>query len=199
MAPGHFNELHWWRNRAFTPQALDDAVNLGVVLSVRTGSDFHGPNKPPPLNTLYQAYTFVHIPVTLTQWQNESWHTRRHRVNTALVQGRTVASRHGGFAKLTVNGNLPGAVLRNIPANTRLNLNVLLRPARTGNYEFRVYQNANNLIATWTSSGTANQPTSLNFTTIFPGGTHGYWLHVRETTNNLDIIYSTPIMVTSRP
>jgi hypothetical protein len=192
MAPHPGDELGWWRNRAFTTEALNDAVNLGVVLSVRTGSDFSG------ALPFYQCYTFVHIPVSFSQWQSEAWATRRQRVNTALVQGRTVASRHGGFARLAVNGNLPGTVLRNIPANTNLNLAIMLHPARSGVYELRIYRNNNNLVWSHTVSATAGHITHYSASTVFPEGTSGYWLHVREVMHGLDIIYSTPVIVTSQ-
>jgi hypothetical protein len=193
MAPCIGNELIWWRDRAFTTEALNDAVNFGVVLSVRTGSDYHHGHTATQI--FYQAFTFTHIPVAFSQWQHEPWATRRQRVNTALWQGRTVASRHGGFARLNVNGNLPGTVLRNTPANTTLNLNVMLRPSRTGNYELRIYRNANTLVESRTVAGTAGHTTFHNFSTVFPGVTHGYWLHVRGE----DLMYSTPVIVTSSP
>jgi hypothetical protein len=197
MAPCFGDELTWWRNRAFTPQALADAVNSGVVLSVCTGSDYHHGHWATPV--YYQAFTFVHIPISFTEWQHVPWSTRRHHVDTALLRGRTVASRRGGFARLNVNGNLPGTVLRNIPAGTTLNLDVLLQPARSGTYELRIYRNANTLVARRTVHGVANQLMSHNLSTVFPEDTHGYWLYVRETSSNLDIIYSTPVIVTSRP
>jgi hypothetical protein len=94
---------------------------------------------------------------------------------------------------------LPGTVLRNIPVGTTLDLDVVLQPARSGTYELRIYRNANTLVARRIVPRTANQLTSYNFTTVFPEDTHGYWLYVRETRSNLDIIYSTPVIVTSRP
>jgi hypothetical protein len=48
----------WWVMRAFTPQALADAVAGRGVLSVHAGSDFHE-------GAFYQIYTFVHLPAGL--------------------------------------------------------------------------------------------------------------------------------------
>jgi hypothetical protein len=196
MAPCTSNELHWWRNRAFTTEALNDALNKGIVASARTGSDYHHGHTF--TQTFYQAFTYVHLPVSFDTWRFESWAVRRSRVNTALTQGRTVASRRGGFARLNMNGHFPGTVLRNIPANTALNVNIMLRPTQTGTYELRVYRNANILDATLSVPGTANQTTFHNFTISFPGTTHGYWLRVIGSGGADDIIYSTPIIVSSQ-
>ncbi len=196
MAPGPFDELGWWRDRAFTPEALADAVAGRPVLSVRTGSDFHRPITGLPF---YQAYTFVHIPITLTQWQSETWSQRRARVDAALRAGRTVASRHGSLARLTVNSNLPGSVIRNIPANSALTFNVQLRPFRTNPYRIRIFQNSGTVVVDHWVNGVANHLISINFSGTFPGTTHGYWLMVEEGNFGSEIIYSTPAIVTSQP
>jgi len=44
-----------------------------------------------------------------------------------------------------------------------------------------------------------SQPKHLKKARNFPGGTHGYWLHVKEILDHLDVIYSTPVMVTTEP
>ncbi|MCL0056870.1 hypothetical protein M1N50_00910 [Dehalococcoidia bacterium] len=41
MGPGPETHFSWWRGQAFTPQALQAAVDGQGVLSVRTGSDYH--------------------------------------------------------------------------------------------------------------------------------------------------------------
>lgn len=196
MCPGHFDEISWWRDRAFTAEALADAVAGSPVLSVRTGSDYHGPSSDhPETRTLYQAYTYVRIPITYSEWQAAAWSTRRGHVDTALYSGRTVASRSGCFARLTIDGKLPGSVLRNVPAGTTLTANVLLRPLRTDTYRIQIWQNGRTQVVDHSVSGVAGEVITLNFALTFPGETHGYWMCV----TGGDIIYSSPIIVTDSP
>ncbi|MBT9140987.1 MAG: hypothetical protein DDT30_01573 [Dehalococcoidia bacterium] len=133
IAPGPFAEFSWWRDRAFTPQALADAVAGKGVLSVRTGSDYHGSAGKPPFEHI-QVYTYVRIPATRAQWQNASWSTRRAWVNNGLHLGQTIASERGGWGYVIVNGRLPGGVLRNVPANTTINFSLRFTAAVSGNY-----------------------------------------------------------------
>ncbi|MCL0104958.1 hypothetical protein M1O57_05160, partial [Dehalococcoidia bacterium] len=191
------------------------------VLSVRTGSDFHGPNTW--VNIHVQIYTFVHVPVSLPTWDNLSWSVRRSLVNTALREGRTIASEHGGFARLTVNGRLPGTVMRNVPKNifdfssfflaifgtvmrnvpknTSLSLNIRFRPVLDGVYRLAIYRNRDELVWSHQDFFTAGTLWTTTITTIFPGGTQGYWLRVDDIDSMRDIcqITSTPVIVTSQP
>jgi len=199
MGPGPETHFSWWRDRAFTPQALADAVAGHGVLSVRTGSDFHGPNTW--VNIHVQIYTFVHVPVSLPTWDNLSWSVRRSLVNTALREGRTIASEHGGFARLTVNGRLPGTVMRNVPKNTSLSLNIRFRPVLDGVYRLAIYRNRDELVWSHQDFFTAGTLWTTTITTTFPGGTQGYWLRVDDIDSMRDIcqITSTPVIVTSQP
>ncbi|MCL0092254.1 hypothetical protein M1N92_01055 [Dehalococcoidia bacterium] len=199
MGPGPETHFSWWRGHVFTPQALQAAVDGQGVLSVRTGSDYHGPNTW--VNIHVQIYTFVHVPVSLPTWDNLSWSVRRSLVNTALREGRTIASEHGGFARLTVNGRLPGTVMRNVPKNTSLSLNIRFRPVLDGVYRLAIYRNRDELVWSHQDFFTAGTLWTTTITTTFPGGTQGYWLRVDDIDSMRDIcqITSTPVIVTSQP
>ncbi|MBT9162628.1 MAG: hypothetical protein DDT27_01187 [Dehalococcoidia bacterium] len=187
------SETQWWMARAFTTEALSDAVAGRGVLSVRTGSDWHG-----FWGEAYAEFgTHVLIPVALATWQSEPWSTRRHRVDDALHAGHTIAAHRRGWGRVTVNNVMPGGVVRNIPSVTTLNFNIRFIPSVTGTYTISVFRN--NLTGTpefrETVSGTAGVEITRNFTRSFPGGTHGYWFYVE----GADHIYSTPVIVTSSP
>ncbi|MCL0098094.1 hypothetical protein M1O19_06250 [Dehalococcoidia bacterium] len=193
------SETGWWLERAFTAEALADVVSgLIPVLSVRTGSDFHGKGWT---RSYTQLYTRVLIPSTFTDWRNASWTIRRQHVTSGLSAGSTIASHRGGWGRVAVNGVMPGGVLRNIPANTDINFQIRFIPAKTGLYMLRVFRN--NLIPPLYSPVyeetlfvTAGKEITRTFTRHFPGGNQGYWFYVSGLG---DTIYSTPVIVSSQP
>lgn len=184
------SETEWWMERAFTPQALADAVAGNGVLSVRTGSDYHSIDYA-------QFYTHVLIPSTWNEWQTAPWASRRLDVDGGLSAGRTIASYRGGWGRVTVNGVMPGGVLRNIAANTIINFQIRFIPARNGTYTIYVFRNKLTATPVYqeTVSGTAGVEITRTFSQHFPGGDQGYWFYVK----GADHIYPTPVIVTSSP
>ena len=185
------SETQWWLARAFTPEALSDAVNGRGAQSVRTGSDFHW-----GWAGFAQLYTHVLIPSTWNAWSSAPWNERRQKADGALAAGRTIASHRGGWGRVAVNGAMPGGVVRNIPQNQPLSFNVRFIPSRTGSYTIRVFRNNDTGNPVYSESvwGTAGVEITRNFTRSFPGGTQGYWLYI----DGSDDIYSTHVVVSDR-
>ncbi len=174
--------------------------------SVRTGSDLDPWN-----NSKY--YTHILVPVTEAQWNDSArtWANRRQMVDNALHNGRTIASLRGSWGRVAINGLLPGEIRSGWATGSTLNMELRLIPSVNGTAQVRLFQGdradadiANNLLPTPIFSEdipvTAGTEVTRVFTRTFPGGDQYYWLFVdiRGVGSN-DVIYTTPIFITSNP
>jgi hypothetical protein len=170
-----------WRNEL--TRLLSDTFTYGYFASARTGSDIHGTSHP--------GY--------VTYIRTSSW-TSKSSVDTTLYNGKTVASRKGGLAYMSLKFGATtkqvGERLTGVPANGVLYLNITFKPVESGSYTIKVYRD--NKVQTVFSTagsyaaGSTYYPAS-NYTFTFPGGSHYYYLYVYST----DYIYSSPIFVAS--
>ena len=171
----------WWRDEL--TRLLSDTFANGYFASARTGSDLHGSSHPG-----YVTY------IRTSNWTSKS------SVDSTLYNGKTVASRKGGLAymslKFGVTTKQVGERLTGVPVNGVLYLNITLKPVVSGSYTTKVYRDDNaeavfSTTGSYTAGGTY-YPAS-NYTFTFPGGSHYYYLYVYST----DYIYSSPIFVKS--
>jgi hypothetical protein len=168
-----------WRGEL--DRLLSDTFAYGYFASVRTGSDLHAGT--------HRGY--------VTYIRTSNW-TSKSSVDSTLYNGRTVASRKGGLAYMSLKYGATtkqvGERLTGVPANGTLYLNITFKPVESGTYTIKVYRD-NKAAAVFTYTGsytggsTYNPASSYAFT--FPGGSHYYYLYIYST----DYIYSSPIFV----
>jgi len=160
--------------------------------SVRTGSDFHFDDPFDLLPGDWQDYvTYIQLP-TDYGWATASWDDRWGAVSQALKNGRTVVSRKGSLAYLTLDGSPVGSFLPRV-AGSQMTFDITLRPVDTGAYTLTLYRD-DCAEAIWTSAFcplVAGAPLEFSVDYTFPGGSHYYWLYVEGS----DYCYATPIYV----
>lgn len=169
------------------------------ALSVRTGRDLDLLN-----NSKY--YTHILVPVTEAQWNDSarSWANRRQLVDNALRDGRTIVSLNGSWGRVTINGLLPGNIQLDLAINSVLNMNLRIIPSVNGFAQIRLFRRDMAEVVYeepvfWATAGTEITRT---FSRTFPGGDQNYWLTVEITDamgNWADVIYTTPIFLSSNP
>lgn len=139
-------------------------------------------------------------------WIGTSGWNSRQSVDSALRQGRTVASKEGGLAYFTlIYGSQTreiGGKLTGVPKEAALKHRITIKPVITGTYTIRLYRGTSALDPTAVSvfyrsmSMTAGQTYDLGLLDmeLFPGGKHCYYLQVVRGTT--EYIYTSPIYVT---
>jgi len=163
---------------------LDDTFSYGYFASARAGGDFHGsPGESPPDYVTYLCTPF---------WDYKS------SVDSAIYNGRTVASRYGGlgYFKITYGSTtkLVGDIYKGVPTNASLTLNITFKPVKSGTYTIKVYRdNKSEEIVSYSGSYTTGQTYNLSKTFTFPGGKHYYYLYIYGS----DYIYSSPIFISN--
>ena len=196
-----------WRaeNRWLVHSAAGRPVfTQGWFPSVRTGSDLD------PFNSS-KYYTHVLLPVTDAWWNSNAtpWHERRRVVGNAVRAGRTIASLRGSLGFVAINGVRPGAIRTGQAVNSILNMELHLTPSVNGTAQVRLFQgdradgNMSLLptpIFSEDISVTAGTQVTRTFTRTFPGGDQYYWLFVDIVgAGTNDVIYTTPIFISSTP
>lgn len=174
------------RWRLEVTRQLKDSIWRGGIPSPRAGSDYHG-RWFDPWHAGYVTYLYLG-----PEWEGLPYLRRQAAVNSALYQGRTVASRHGSLAFLTINGQVPGAILLGVERKTPLALEIHLQAALKGQFRLRVYQDWR-LKFWWRAYLNAGAGCHQRREWRFPGGDHYYWLAV----SGDDFVYSAPIYVSS--
>ncbi len=157
--------------RAELTRLLTNTFTYGYFASARTGGDFHG--------TATDT-----IPTYVTWLRTSSWSTQSS-VDSAIYNGRTVASRYGGLGYMTISYNTTtgyvGDRLTGIPTNATLKLSIVFKPVQTGTYTIKVWRNNKqtevfSYSGSYTGGSTYNPCTNYSF--IFPGGSNYYYLYI---------------------
>ncbi|ABY93642.1 PHP domain-containing protein [Thermoanaerobacter sp. CM-CNRG TB177] len=172
-----------WRSEL--TRLLPDAFNYIYRPSARTGDDWHAEfYEPNP-----EGYvTFI----------NTSGSTSKFAVDSALLRGKTVASRDGGLGYFYFerNGTTKhiGETLTGVPANSRINIYLTFKPVNSGSYTIKIYKD-NKISEIFSQTGSYSSGVTYNMSGsfIFDGGQHYYYLYI----SGPDYIYSTPIYVSN--
>jgi hypothetical protein len=161
--------------------------------------------------SLTSYYTHILLHVTDAWWNSNAtpWHERRRVVDNALRAGRTIASLCGSFGFVAINGVRPGAIRTGQAVNSVLNMELHLTPSVNGTAQVRLFQGdradgnmslAPTPIFSENIPVTAGTMVTRTFTRTFPGGDQYYWLFVDIAgTGTNDVIYTTPIFISSTP
>lgn len=172
--------------RAELTRLLANTFTYGYFASARTGGDFHGD----------VADT---VPTYVTWLRTGSW-SSKSSVDSAIYNGRTVASRMGGLGYMTIGYNTTtkyvGDRLTGVPTGATLKLSIVFKPVQTGTYTIKVWRNNKQTeIFTYTAaySGGYTYYPCTNYTFTFPGGSNYYSLYI----SGPDYIYASPIFVKS--
>jgi len=170
--------------RAELTRLLANTFTYGYFASARTGGDFHG--------TATDT-----IPTYVTWLRTGSW-SSKSSVDSAIYNGRTVASKMGGLGYMTIAYNTTtgyvGDRLTGVPTGATLKLGITFKPLQSGTYTIKVWRNDKQTeVFTYTGSYTGgytyNPCTDYSFT--FPGGSNYYYLCI----SGPDYIYSSPIFI----
>lgn len=165
---------------------LKDSIGQGYIPSPRAGSDYHG-RWFDPGHAGYVTYIYLG-----PEWEGLPYWRRKASVDSALRQGKTVASYKGSLAFLTVNGQVPGTVLLGIDPKTPLALEIQIVAALKGRFVLEVYQDWR-LLFRWCTCLSAGASYHRSREWHYPGGDHYYWLAA----SGDDYVYSSPIYASS--
>lgn len=184
-----------WRDEV--ARQLDNAITgSGTFPSPRTGTDYHGKLGDDLIVDWYVTWVY----------SSENWdtpplghHDRKSMIDHSLRWGHTVASHKGSFALMTLDGKIPGSIMRNIPAGTVLPLSTEFHSVRNGNYRLRVFRDnvAETVFEATCSDVQAGDHLTWEGNITFPGGNHYYWVYLEDTSGDEEHVYTSPIFVTS--
>lgn len=171
-----------WRKEL--SRLLDFTFKTGCFASARAGGDFHG-------------YLDVNPPGYVTYIRCYNW-KEKYSVDEALFKGYTVASRSGSLGFMNVNYNglngSVGEIIKSIPTNEIIGLDITFIPIKTGKYTITVYRdNKLESIFSISDSFTAGQTYKMKTNFKFPGNKHYYFLYI----SGEDYVYSSPIFISN--
>lgn len=153
------------------------------MASARAGGDWHAKfYEPSPPDYV----TFVRTPY---------WYDKPS-VDSALRNGRTVASAFGGLAYMTIrngaNTYYVGDKISGVATGANLNFGITFRPVISGNYAIQIYRdNKAQLLQSYSVYLTAGVPYTPSFQHSFPGSSHYYFVQV----SGEDYVYASPIFI----
>lgn len=173
-----------WRSEL--TRLLPDAFNYIYRPSAHAADDWHSGQwyDPNP-----QGYvTFL----------NTSGSTSKSAVDSALLRGKTVASRDGGLGYFCFERNgttkYIGETFTGVPTNSKINIYLTFKPVNSGTYTIKIYKdNKVSEIFSQTGSYSSGVTYNMSGSFIFDGGQHYYYLYI----SGPDYIYSTPIYVSN--
>jgi hypothetical protein len=159
----------------------------GYMPSPRTGSDWH--------NWLVSSIEFVTYAYVPSEWTSTmTYDQKKAAADSALYNGRVVASNWGSAALLRINGNAIGSVVDGVAGGTTLNFSVTVYAAYSDTYRVRVYRgNMAETVYDASASISAGGSRQWTFTKTFPGGDQYYWVYVSDG----DDVYTSPIYISS--
>ncbi|MHB1420076.1 MAG: PHP domain-containing protein [Bacillota bacterium] len=171
--------------------------------SARAGDDWHSGQWYDPNPVGYVTYLMT------------SGSTNKSAIDSALLRGKSVASKHGSLAyfRFKWKGKTvsTGEALKGVPAGSIINTDITFKPLISGKYTINIYRDdlikfnstpKSSLLCRWISrgvvykrSGIYNNKSTYNFSAnIFaPFGRHYYYLYI----SGEDHIYSTPIFLSN--
>ena len=184
-----------WREEV--ARQLDNAITgSGTFPSPRTGTDYHGKLGDDLIVEWYVTWVY-----SAEYWDNPplGHHQRKSTIDHSLRWGHTVASHKGSFAQMTLDGKIPGSIIRNVPAGTVMPLFAEFYSVRNGAYRLRVFRD--NVAETVFEATCSDVKAGDHFTwegeITFPGGNHYYWVYLDNISGEEENVYASPIFVTS--